>query len=190
MVNGLVRQQKGREMKKFSVFLIGMLSISLILLFYSNVYSATIFFDEDDYNAAVGSELFFINFDGSTPSLVSGDGFSSNVTFSSPRHTNPAQIFWNIDAITDAGITMDTISVGPIAGDFTTSVYAFGFDFFSGRISSVDLFDSDSILIGSVSAQDQRAPGFIGVVSDTRIDSFLLLNRIFPEVGRDSFFYR
>lgn len=149
--------------------------------------AVTVFTNQVDYDASVGRELFFIDFDGSSGSLVDGGSFSSEVTFGSPEATDSTKVLWNSDAMTDAGSTTAPNAVGPIDGVFATPVAAFALVFSSaGEQEDISLFAEDSSLIDTVTAPN--ASGFFGVVSSTPIKRFLLDNGTFPSGDPDRFF--
>ena len=82
-----------------------------------------VFENQADYDAATGPQVFLINFSGSTGLLVSGDSFSPAVNFGSPEASDPSQVLWSSDAITDAGSDIALNNVGPVDGVFTDPVY-------------------------------------------------------------------
>jgi hypothetical protein len=149
----------------------------------------TVFGSESDYAAAVGDQVFCLDFDGSTGALVDGSSFSSDVTFSSPEATDPTQVNWSSDAISDAGSTTAPNGVGPVGGAFATAAAAFKLTFSSaGTAETVELYDASDNLVASVTAPN--ASGFFGVVSSTPIQRFVILPGIFDEStgDRDRFF--
>jgi hypothetical protein len=149
--------------------------------------AVTVYSNQVDYDAAVGTELFFIDFNGSSGMLADGDSFSSEVTFGSPEATDPTKVLWNSDAITDAGSTSAPNAVGPIDGVFAAPVAAFALVFSSsGEKEEISLFAEDTGLIDTVTAPN--ASGFFGVHSDTPIKTFLLDNGTFPNGSPDRFF--
>lgn len=149
--------------------------------------AVTVYSNQAAYDAATAAQFFFIDFNGSTGSLVSGNSFSPDVTFGSPEATDPTQVLWSSDAITDAGSTTAPNFVGPIDGRFTSPVRAFALLFSSAaEAEQVSLFDELDVLIDAVLAPNPS--GFFGVVSDTPIKSFLLDNGLFPSGDPDRFF--
>lgn len=165
------------------------LSIAILAFAMSGQVRAAVvvFGNQPDYDAAVGPQIFLINFDGSTGTLVSGSSFSAAVTFGSPEASDPSQVLWNSDAITDAGSTTAGNAVGPMNGVFTDPVYAFALEFSSATENeTVYLYDEGAALIGTVTAPN--ASGFFGVLSDTPIQSFLIDNGNFPGGDPDRFF--
>ncbi len=160
----------------------------LVVVCAGSTQAAVIAFSNQvDYDAAVGNELFFLDFDGSAGTLVDGNSFSPDVTFGSPEATDPTQVVWSSDAITDAGSTSASNWVGPIDGMFATPVAAFALVFSSaGENEEISLFAEDTSLIGTVTTLNPN--GFFGVLSNTPIKSFLLDNGTFPSGNADRFF--
>ena len=150
--------------------------------------NVTVFGNAANYSAATGSESFMIDFNGSPGALVDGSTISAFATFSSPEASNPALVNWNSNALSDAGSTLVTTSVGPLAIDFTDpATFAFSLDFLSaGEQETLELYDSSHNLIASVLAPN--ASGFFGLVSDTAIDSVIIRNGLFSGGNRDRFF--
>ncbi|TKJ35321.1 MAG: hypothetical protein CEE38_15970 [Planctomycetes bacterium B3_Pla] len=151
--------------------------------------AVTAFDTEADYNAATGPQIFLINFDGNPPggTLALGSSFSAAVTFGSPEASDPTQVVWNSNAITDAGSTTAPNFVGPMDGIFTDPVYAFALLFSSaGEAQTVSLYDEGAALIDTVIASNPS--GFFGVVSDTPVKSFFIDNGNFPDGTPDRFF--
>lgn len=144
------------------------------------------FTSELTYNAAVGAELFFIDFD-SQPQGTFTDGiFAGMVDFGSPEASNPAQVWMNSLAMSDAGSTVASNSVGPIDGIFASPVFAFGLEFSSsGSPQTLELYDGSSALIGTAVS---NAGGFFGVLSDASISSFIIRNGEFSPGNNDRFF--
>jgi hypothetical protein len=155
-----------------------------------NVHSAnvTVYDNSIAYSAAAGSEVFLIDFNGSAGTTVDGSTISADATFGSPEAANPNLVLWNSDALSDAGSTLVSTSVGPLSIDFTDPLtFAFSLDFSSaGEQETLELYDSSSTLITSVLAPN--ASGFFGLISDTAIDSVIIRNGIFPSGDRDRFF--
>lgn len=151
--------------------------------------AVAIFADAPSYSAAVGSELFLIDFNPSPPGggVVDGNTLSPYATFGSPEAADPTKVVWSSDAITDAGSTVALNSVGPISIDFGTPVFAFSLDFSSAAMAhTVELYDVGGILIGSALAPN--ASGFFGVRSDIAIDTAIVRNGLFSPGNRDRYF--
>ena len=149
--------------------------------------SVTVFSTQTAYDAATGPEIFFLDFNGNPVggALVSGNIFSPAVSFGSPEATNPAQVLWNSDAISDAGST--SANVGPMSGLFTNPISAFAFDFSSASSAeTVSLYDAGDTLLAAVVAPNPA--GFFGVTSDEAVKRFVITNGLFPTGGRDRFF--
>jgi hypothetical protein len=168
-----------------------LLSIAALAFIMSGqVQAAVVVFDNQaDYDAAVGPQIFLINFNGSTGASVSGASFSSVVTFGSPEAADPTLVWWNSDAISDDGSTTAPNGVGPMDGVFTDPVYAFALVFSSASENeTVYMYDESAAMIAAVLAPN--ASGFFGVVSDTPIKSFFIDNGEFeePEGYMDRFF--
>lgn len=123
---------------------------------------------EANYTSAVGIELFFEDFDGSSGTLIGGDTFNPNIAFLSPEAADPSLVMWNNDVITDAGSTTALNDVGPIEGVFTSPVQAFSLHFLGSNLApTISLFDDSNNLIASMNAQ-----GFFGVTSTTPVARF------------------
>lgn len=170
-----------------------MLLTMLVLLLCANSntsYAVTlsVFNNATDYNNAVGSQLFMIDFNGSPNAVVVGSTISPYAAFGSPEATNPSQVVWSSNALTDAGSTIAANYVGPLSIDFSSPVFAFALDFLSAsEQETLKLYDANNTLIGSVLASN--ASGFFGLVSDTAIDSVVIINGIFPSTGNPDRFF-
>ena len=162
------------------IFSLGMTaSANAIVMVYDN---------DIDYTSAVGTELFLIDFNSSPGTWVDGSTIDSNAVFSSPEASNPNQVVWNSDAITDAGSTTADNNVGPIAIDFINSGI-FGFSFISsssGEFQTIELFDNSDLLIASVLSPSNS--GFFGFVSDIAISSAKILPGAYGVGLYDRFF--
>jgi hypothetical protein len=172
-------------MKKTTLFLVVILVFSIT----ATTEAAVVVFDnEADYNAATGSQIFLIDFDGNPPggTLALGSSFSAAVTFGSPEASDPTQVWWNSDAICDAGSLIAPNGVGPVDGVFTDPVYAFALLFSSsGAAEEVSLYDESDVLIATVTAPNPS--GFFGVLSDTPIKSFEIDNGEFWKEPEEEF---
>ena len=170
-------------MKKASL-----LSAVFVLGFSSQAISATTTYtDETSFLNDVGSEIFAINFDG-LPIGQSSGVFAGAVDFGSPEASNPANVLFNSNAMSDAGSTSAANGVGPVDGEFLTAetVYAFSLSFASsGQPQTIDLFDLGGTPLDSVTTP---AGGFFGLISDAGIGSFAILNGEFAPGSRDRFF--
>lgn len=175
------------------------LQLGFAILFFglgSSAYSAsaTVYGTESDYLAAVDSQLFLIDFNGSSGAYVDGSTISSHATFGSPEASNPNLVLWNSNALSDAGSTTEPNNVGPLSIEFTdpSSVFAFSLDFLSsGAQETVELYDSSNVLFESVLAPN--ASGFFGVISSVAIDHVIIRNGLFynstyPNGANDRFF--
>lgn len=164
---------------------------TLAFIVAGQVEAAVVVFDNEvDYNAAVGPQIFLINFDGSPPggASVSGASFSPAVAFGSPEASDPTLVLWNSDAISDNGSTIALNGVGPLDGVFTDPVYAFALVFSSAsQAETVSLYDEAHNLIDMVTAPN--ASGFFGVLSDTSIKSLFVDNGNFPNTGDPDRFF-
>lgn len=158
------------------------------LSFNVNSATVTVYGDSASYDAATTHQIFLIDFNGSPAAYVDGSTISPYAIFGSPEASDPTQVLWNSDALSDAGSTISVTSVGPVSIDFTdTDVLAFSLDFLSaGEQETVELYDSSNNLIASVLAPN--ASGFFGVVSDTAIDSVIIRNGLFANGNPDRFF--
>lgn len=152
----------------------------------------TVYSGQAEYDAAAGTSDFCIDFDGSSGTTVSGDSFSAAVAFGSPEASDPSQVLWSSDAITDAGSTSANNGVGPMSGTFTADAQAFRLVFSSAsEAPSVELYDASDSLIATVTAPS--GSGFFGVVSATAVKRFVIRQGIvsgggfFPDL-RDRFF--
>jgi hypothetical protein len=151
--------------------------------------AVTVFPDSSSYSAAVGSEIFLIDFNPSPPggALVDGSTLSIHATFGSPEATDPTKVLWNSDAITDAGSTVALNFVGPLSVDFASPVFAFSLVFSSaGTAETVELYGVGNALIDSVLAPN--ASGFFGVLSNIAIDTAIIRNGLFSPGNRDRYF--
>ena len=176
---------KGYKMKKIHLYL-----ASIALCYSVNAYSAnvTVFDNAFNYNAAVGSELFRIDFNASPGAIVDGSTISPHAIFGSPEASDPATVLWNSNALTDAGSTVAPNSVGPVSIDFTDpSIFNFSLIFSSaGLQETIELYDNTDTLLASVLSPN--ANGFFGLTSDVAIDYVIIRNGELPGVGNDRFF--
>jgi len=153
----------------------------------SAVAAETVYSDQASYAAVVAADDFCLDFNGSTGALVGGDSFSTSVTFSSPEASDPTQVNWSSDAISDAGSATDPLGVGPLGGTFAGTAQAFHFSILSAsNAPSVELYDEADVNFATVNAT--AAPGFFGVVSDTPVKRFVIRNGLFADGTRDRFF--
>lgn len=140
---------------------------------------------EANYTAAVGAQLFFIDFN-SQP-VGSGNGnFAGQVDFGSPESSTPGDVFFNSGAMTDMGSTIAPNGVGPVDGIFASPVYAFGMDFSSGIPQTVELYDGSNTLLGAAAV---NSTGFFGIVSDQAVSSFVIRNGVFASTGGNDRFF-
>ena len=163
---------------------------SIVLGFSANAYSVSVnvYDNAFNYNAAVGSELFCIDFNASPDAFVDGGTISPHAIFGSPEASDPATVTWSSNALTDAGSTVASNSVGPLSIDFTDpSIFNFSLTFSSaGEQETIELYDNTNTLFASVLSTN--ANGFFGLTSDVAIDSVIIRNGIFPGGGNDRFF--
>lgn len=147
----------------------------------------TLYTDEAAYLAAAGVTTEFIDFAGSPGAVESGDSFSAAVTFAScpaGLASCVTQVLHNSEAITDLGGSASPNGVAALGAFFTAPVQAFAFHYISGGVASLDLFGA---LGGTLDTS--AAGGFIGVVSDSAISSFVANNAVFPNnIGNDRYF--
>lgn len=171
---------------KFKLLIILVSIVSFVGIAHSA--TVTVFDNYTDYSNATAAELFLIDFSSSPGTSVDGSTISPHAVFGSPEATNPTQVVWSSDALTDAGSTLVSTSVGPISIDFTDpSILAFSLDFLSaGEQETIELYDSNGVLFSTVLAPN--ASGFFGLVSDTAIDSLIIRNGTFTSGNRDRFF--
>ena len=140
---------------------------------------------EAAYDAAVGAELYLIDFNGLPIGPGSG-AFAGQVDFGSPEASDPSQVIFNSDAMTDAGSTTADNRVGPIDGVFAAPVFAFSMVFSSsGNAQTIFAYDASSSLLGSVVT---NPGGFFGLVSDSAVSRFVIVNGEFSPNNRDRFF--
>ena len=167
-----------------------LLPFILLTIYSSNVSSATVtvYDNVSDYNAATASQLFLIDFNSSPGSVVDGSTVSPFAVFGSPDASDPTQVLWNSDALTDAGSTISNNNVGPMSVDFVDpAIVAFSLDFLSsGEQETIELYDSNNDMFASVLSPN--ASGFFGLVSDTEIDSIIIRNGLFNNGTPDRFF--
>lgn len=163
---------------------------SIVLGYSANAYSANVnvYDNAFNYNAAVGSELFRIDFNDSPDKIVDGSTISPHAIFGSPEASDPATVLWSSNALTDAGSTVASNFVGPLSIDFTDpSIFNFSLTFSSAGVQeTIELYDDTDTLLASVSSPNVN--GFFGLTSDVAIDYVIIRNGIFPDVGNDRFF--
>ncbi len=163
---------------------------SIVLCYSANAFSASVnvYDSAFNYNAAVGSELFRIDFNTSPGAIVDGSTISSYAVFGSPEASDPAIVLWSSNALSDAGSTVASNSVGPLSIDFTDpSIFNFSLTFSSAsEQETIELYDDTDTLIASVLSPN--ASGFFGLTSDMAIDYVIIRNGVFPGGGNDRFF--
>jgi hypothetical protein len=158
----------------------------------------TLYTDEAAYLAAVGATLEYLDFNPSPPggAVVGGFSFSPNTSFFTC--TDPVvpacdpTVVHNSNAITDIGGSSAPNGVAALgAATILAGVRGVAFNYISGGIASVNLFDSASTLIDSVDTSSAR--GFIGLVSDAPLLGGLGLtavNAVFAgNIGNDRYFF-
>lgn len=151
----------------------------------------TVYTDEASYLAAVGALRAYIDFAGSPGVVVSGGSFSPDVAFGScPDNTDASScgtvVLHNSDAITDLGGSAAPNGVASLAWRFNLpDVYAFGFNYVSGQISSINLVDFG---LGLTNIDTAGASGFIGLVSEAAFYGAIAVNSVFPGGGNDRYF--
>ena len=171
--------------------IIRLLITTTALFFFANSHSAnvTVFDNPAGYSAAVGGELFIIDFDSSPNGPVDGSTVSPHAIFGSPEAGTPTNVLWNSNALTDAGSTIALNNVGPLSIDFTDpSIFNFSLDFSSASSQeTVELYDSADTLLASVLAPNPN--GFFGLTSDTAIDRVIIRNGVLPAMGNNDRFF-
>lgn len=131
--------------------------------------------------AASTTDVSLLAFGGSTGMVVPGTSFSPAVAFTSPESATPGAVLWSSDAISDAGSTRAPNSVGPIGGNFAAPVSAFSFDYLSGDLGTVVLYDSGGNALSIITPAAQT--GFFGVLSSTPIAGFLAYGTLLDNAG-------
>ena len=162
-------------------------SLCLALAFANPTAAVVISYnDAAGYAAAVGTELFALNFDSEPQGAASSGNFVGLVDFGSPESITPDEVFFNSLAMTDMGSTVAANFVGPINGVFANTVKAFSLAFSSsGNAQTIDLFDVGNVLFASAVS---NPGGFFGVSSAIAIKSFLIRNGEFSPGNRDRYF--
>lgn len=146
---------------------------------------------ESDYLAAVGATRAYTDFAGSPAANASGGSFLPEVTFgtcTSPTLPNSCSttVFHNSNGITDTGGGTAPNGVGSLAWRFNLAdVFAFGFNYVSGQIDSLNFVATD---LGLTSFDTTAANGFIGIVSDAAIYGTIGVNAVFEGGGYDRYF--
>jgi hypothetical protein len=144
------------------------------------------FTSSTDFADQCAADVFSIDFNGSTGTIVDGGSFSPYVRFRSLEATDPTKVVWNSDAITDTGSTVASNNVGPLGGTFHYTVLAFSFNYSSGNIGSVEVYGPGDVLIGTVTPGSNT--GFFGVLSKKPVKSFIVRNALFSPGNRDRYF--
>lgn len=150
-----------------------------------------VYTSESDYLAAVGATRAYTDFAGSPGAEVAGNSFLSAVTFGSCTDSSLTSscgttVFHNSGGITDLGGSSAPNGVASLAWRFNLSdVFAFGFNYVSGQIDSLNLVATDLSL---TPIDTSSASGFIGLVSDSAFYGSIAVNGVFPEIGNDRYF--
>lgn len=161
-------------------------SLALVLLATPSQAVITTYFIEANYNAAVGAQLFFIDFNSQTQAASGNGVFAGMVDFGSPESSTPGDVWFNSFAMSDMGSTTASNGVGPVDGVFDNPVRAFGMEFSSsGTPQTVEVYDGSNTLMGAFAT---NPGGFFGLVSDDAISSFVIRNGVFAQGGNDRFF--
>lgn len=157
------------------------LGLSTLLCGVAQTQAAvTLYTSEPTYLAAVGATTTYVDFLGTPATTVSGGSFTSAVTFGScptGLASCGTEVLHNSNAITDLGGSPAPNGVAAVGGSFTVAVSAFAFHYVSGGIASMNFGGEPSTLSTS------SATGFIGVVSDTPLTSFVANNAVFVQTG-------
>lgn len=136
---------------------------------------------------AATSNVTLIDFNGSTAMAVDGTSFSPAVAFTSPESATPGLVFWNSDAITDTGSTTAPNSVGPVGATLAAPAGALAFNYSSGTLGEVVLYDGGGAAFATLTPAAQG--GFFGVVSTTPIKAVTIYGILFDADGnRDRLF--
>lgn len=162
------------------------LALALLAVAAHAQSAVTLYTSESAYLAAVGATTTYVDFAGSPALTVGGNSFTPAVTFGSCAFglaSCGTQVLHNSDGITDLGGSAAPNGVAALGGVFTSPVTAFAFRFVSGGVASLDFGG------GAASLDTSAASGFIGVVSDIALHSFIANNAVFPgNVGNDRYF--
>jgi hypothetical protein len=151
----------------------------------------TVYTDEASYLAAVGATRTYIDFAGSPGAVVSGAIFSPDVAFGSCTNNADAStcgtsVLHNSDGITDLGGSAAPNGVASLAWRFILpDVFAFGFNYVSGQINSINLVGTGLAL---TNIDTSAASGFIGLVSDAAFYGAIAVNGVFASGGNDRYF--
>jgi hypothetical protein len=141
----------------------------------------TTHFNDIDYSAAAGAEVFIIDFDGLGTGVNAGN-FAGQIDFGTIGATDPDNVLFGSNALIDAGSTISSNNVGVLEGSLVNSAFAMSMDILSGSIDGIRLFNGASLLANVTFA---NTSGFIGIVSDMAFDKFELLPKVIASVGND-----
>lgn len=164
------------------------LTLAAVLLSAIPAWSQDVegFTSSTDFADKCAADVFAIDFNGSTGTIVDGGSFSPYVRFRSLEATDPTKVVWSSDAITDTGSTVASNNVGPLGGTFHYTVLAFSFNYLSGNIGSVEVYGPGDVLIGTVTPSSNT--GFFGILSKKPVKSFIVRNALFSPGNRDRYF--
>ncbi|MEM7740876.1 MAG: hypothetical protein AAF225_08750 [Pseudomonadota bacterium] len=133
--------------------------------------TVTSFTGQADYEAAAGGSTFSLDFNGL--SGMQNGNFPNLIDFNTPAANIPGNVNFSSGALTDAGSILAFNNVGSIQGVFSVEVSAFAFDILDGDFGqhTLDILDANNNTIETISTPMN---GFIGVISDTPIASFVI----------------
>ncbi|EAQ04297.1 hypothetical protein OB2597_09144 [Pseudooceanicola batsensis HTCC2597] len=141
--------------------------------------------NEATYVVATSGDTLFFDFDG-LPS-GSADGVFSGVDFNTINAVDPSRVIYGSGALTDTGNPSSRNNVGTLEGVLDVEAFAIGFELLSVEAEGrVDFFDSSDVLVGSVNYASSG--GFVGMVTDMPVASFLVQAGIFSSGGADRVF--
>jgi hypothetical protein len=135
---------------------------------------AVILIQATDYAAAVGAQLWQVDFNEGTPETLGEANYSGLVDFGSPDDpVNSSQIKYILDS-NDGSSIMSSNTTSAIGGIFETPVSAFSWESSQFAEVTVVLYDASGAVIESIQASS--ASGFYGVQSSQAVYSFLISN--------------
>jgi hypothetical protein len=167
------------------------LGLAMSVVAFQSQAAVILYTTEQSYLTAVGATRTYIDFAGSPNASVSGSSFSPDVfvgtcSDSGSAGTCGTQVLHASDAITDLGGSSAGNGVASLAWRFTLSdVFAFGFNYESGGIDSINLVDP---ALNLTPVDTTSASGFIGLVSDSAFYGAIAVNGVLPGVGNDRYF--
>ena len=155
----------------------------MVLAMPVHAISVTGFSNEVNYDAFVGTNKVFLDFDGLV--MPGSTGVFTGVDFNTIGATNPDLVNLN-NYVGDAGSPSTPNGVGQIQGVLDTPEFAIGMNILSAEDSgTLAVFDENGVWLASAGFSGNR---FVGILTDTAFSSFIIETQISLILGNDRIF--